>query len=289
MHKLDQQYYNLVRNILEDGIEENNQRTHSKIKVLLHRSISYKIGYKIPILGCRKIYPHVAAAEMAWACTGEQNTKFITEYSKMWKKFEDVPNKVIPAYGYRWRKYFGRDQIKDAINTLKKDKSNRQVWITAWDAGKDGLGSKIKYKNIPCPIGFSLNILNKKLNMSVYLRSSDVIVGLPYDILFYSFLLVAISKSLDIISNQITFYLNHAHIYKSHYQIAEKIKKEYEYYKKTKKIKEEGIISFFIPTSNKIIKDIEINPKEYVEEIKNISKERRPHIKQYTPEIEAIL
>lgn len=267
----DGEYYiPLIQTILDCGRTEVNKRTGSEIKVLPHMVIKWDYGY-IPITGSRKMYPHVAAAELAWSLLGTQDTQFIKQYSKMWSKFEDEPGKVLPAYGYRWRNCFGRDQISSAIRALQDDNSNRQVFISAWNPFTDGLSNVGRYKNVPCPIGFSLNIIEDKLYMSVYMRSSDVIVGLPYDIMMYRLLQEAFAESLEVDIGQLTMYLNHAHIYSSHYNIAKNIIKNYEMFNINCGPIDKTYIPQYVTAPGWNIKDIIKEPDEYVEIVKNIA------------------
>lgn len=268
----DEQYIALISRIMTDGYTEFNNRTQTEIRALPQRTLVFNLINHIPVVGARKIFPHVAAAELAWTLSGEQDTTFIKKYSKMWTQFEDEPGKVITAYGYRWRYKFNRDQLFDAIKALKKDRSNRQIWVTAWDAAEDGLLNIGKYKNMPCIIGFMLNTIGNKLNMSVVIRSSDTIVGLPYDTLMYTFLLAALSKSIGIPAGKIFFILNHAHIYANHYNMANRMIESFNKYTIIKR----PIDNEFVPQSISIpqysVEQIIDDPDTYVSEIKALYK-----------------
>lgn len=268
----DEQYMALISRIMTDGYTEFNNRTQTEIRALPQRTLVFNLINHIPVVGARKIFPHVAAAELAWTLSGEQDTTFIKKYSKMWTQFEDEPNKVITAYGYRWRHKFNRDQLFDAIKALKKDRSNRQIWVTAWDAAEDGLLNIGKYKNMPCIIGFMLNTIGNRLNMSVVIRSSDTIVGLPYDTLMYTLLLAALSRSIGIPAGKIFFILNHAHIYANHYNMANRMIESFNKYTIIKR----PIDNEFVPQSISIpqysVEQIIDDPDTYVSEIKALYK-----------------
>jgi len=113
---------------------------------------------------------------------------------------------------------------------LAKDPSNRQVAIMAWDPGSDGLLAP-KKKNVPCPLGLSLCIVGNKLHMAVYVRSSDVVVGLPYDVMHYALLLDVIYEELfwrmplgsNLTRGSLLMTLAHAHVYDQHFDLAWKM------------------------------------------------------------------
>ena len=192
-------YWYLLYNISK-GQLETNQRTKTRILISPHpEHITLDCREGLPILGNRKYFPHIAAAELAWQYEGTKYAKLIMDYApKLWSKFL-VDEKVEAAYGYRWRKHFGRDQLKLAIEALRADPTNRQVHISAWDPGSDGLGQKQSrgVKNLPCPTSFTLS-LSSYLNCSVHIRSSDVMIGLPYDMMCYGLLLLTVAKELNL-------------------------------------------------------------------------------------------
>nr|DAU48595.1 MAG TPA: hypothetical protein [Caudoviricetes sp.] len=266
----DEQYISLLRRILNEGYIEYNNRTKTEIKALPQRTLVFNLINHVPVVGARKIFPHVAAAELAWTLQGTQDTTFIKKYSKMWTQFEDEPNKVVTAYGYRWRTQFKRDQLMDAIEALKKDRSNRQVWVTAWDAAQDGLLNIGKYKNMPCIIGFMLNTIGNKLNMTVVIRSSDTVVGLPYDTMMYAFLLCALAKSIGVPTGKIFIVLSHAHIYSAHYELVQRMISSYEKYTLLKRPIDQEFVPQSIPIPQHSVEQILAKPDLYVEEIKQL-------------------
>ena len=212
-------YEDLLRLVRSQAVTETNQRTGVKIKAL-RGAYAFKIdlSHGLPIAGDRKIFPHVAAAENAWQILGTDDTKFISKHWKIWDKFADDNGRVEAAYGHRWKTHFGRDQLRSALSALKSDPSNRQVFISAWDPGFDGLGDPGQPPNIPCHTGFALNIVAKQLHCSVFMRSSDVYVGLPYDVMTYAYLMDAISTTLGKGLGTLSFMLAHAHCYEPQWQ-----------------------------------------------------------------------
>lgn len=266
----DEQYISLLKRITNEGYIEFNNRTATEIKALPQRTLVFNLINHVPVVGARKIFPHVAAAELAWTLQGTQDTTFIKKYSKMWDKFEDEPNKVVTAYGYRWRTQFNRDQLMDAIAALKKDRSNRQIWVTAWDAAEDGLLNIGRYKNMPCIIGFMLNTIGNKLNMTVIIRSSDTIVGLPYDTMMYSFLLCALAKSIGVPIGKIFIVLSHAHIYSSHYSLAQRMIASFDKYTMLKRPIDQEFVPQSIPIPQHSVEQILADPDAYVNEIKQL-------------------
>lgn len=213
-------YSTLLNDLLWDGAQSLNTRT--KTKVSTHGgAYSFSVSMKkLQLPGNRAFFPKIAAAELGWMLQGTKDPSFVMQHApKLWGKFiEDGELKA--AYGYRWRHQFGRDQLRWAVDTLKADPSNRQCWVQAWDPAADGCGYPNQPKNIPCPIGFSLNVIGDKLYMALFIRSSDAYVGLPYDVMVYSILGNLIARQLDVEPGELHVTLANVHIYEPHWAMA---------------------------------------------------------------------
>lgn len=229
-------YRGLLSGIMNHGVEELNERTKTRIK-MLQGATAFKLdltGGRLPVAGNRRYYPHVAAAETAWQFMGTQDPEFIlSKAPKLWSKFleketyttnnadgkgpiEAERDVLKTAYGYRWREHFGRDQIADMLGELENNPTNRQLFVSAWDPAADGLGGP-QPKNIPCPVGFTVSRFGDDLHMSVFVRSSDVFVGLPYDVMVYALTLDAISATVGCRPATLHFTLAHPHLYEPHW------------------------------------------------------------------------
>ena len=215
-------YRDLLNALLIDGAVETNLRTGARIKV--HRGgTSFALDLcsgVLPTVGCRKTFPKSAAAEVAWFLQGTQDVEFIRGYAPLWDKFTEADGRTVEAaYGYRWQHHFGRNQLLDAVQALAEDSSNRRVYVSAWDPSGDGLLAKGQ-KNVPCPTSFTLSVLNGELHSSLFLRSSDVFVGLPYDVMGHALLMSTISRELGLRLGVLHVTLAHAHLYEHHWDMA---------------------------------------------------------------------
>lgn len=223
MDSLNIQYRSIIDNIKIFGVRIINKRTNTAvIQYIEHPVIIYTLlNEAFPLLTNRKYYLNVAAAETAWQLMGTQDLSFINKYApKLWSKFDDsVDDKyaeypyILNAQGFRWQHYFSRNQILEAIKCINMDKSNRQILISSWDPNYDGLLTKSR--NTHCLPFFNLRPCPKTnfLHMTVFSRSADMIVGFPYDLYNYSFLLYAFAKSTNLYPGYLSLVLNNYHIY----------------------------------------------------------------------------
>jgi Thymidylate synthase len=214
-------YENLVAALMsEESDYDLNQRTHQAIS-FLPDGYSFAIDLSdniLPTCGLRRTRPMTAAAEAAWCFSGVPNLTWLQKHTKIWDQFADADGNIMEAYGYRWKSAFGYDQIDTAIRRLIVDPSDRRVWISSWDPREDLLPND--QKTVPCPVGFTLATYENRLNSSLMIRSSDVFIGLPLDVMRHALVMRAIANSLGKRMGHMRVTLAHPHIYESHWDMA---------------------------------------------------------------------
>lgn len=224
---IDGIYSDLLAYIRAHGADQHNKRTGHDVRSMPSMQLRLDMGEvgknNMQIPGWRKMFPKSALAEILWMLLGTQSPAWIRQHTKMWDLWTEEDGTIPTAYGYRWRHAFDRDQLNTAIDALTSDPSSRQVNVFAWHPGMDGNGAPNQPKNIPCILGFTVNVINGSLNMSVYLRSSDIIVGLPYDYMTYGFLMHFMSNTLNVKPGTLCLHLAHAHYYRVHDHIVDEI------------------------------------------------------------------
>jgi thymidylate synthase len=227
MTTFDTIYKNLIKKIIEEGIEELNERTGHKTKAL--PGLTFQINLEkdgFPILTLRKNPIKSPIAEQVWFITGDKDTEFLRKYTKMWDEFIEDDGTITSAYGYRWRHHFGRDQLGKLVELLQKDPSSRHGVIITWDPKDDGYGGTPK-KNVPCPYSFTVNIIGGRLNLHNIIRSNDMMLGCPFDTFGFSLLMMTLAQKLGVKPGIYTHTISNAHIYDNHYAGAnELIKRE---------------------------------------------------------------
>jgi thymidylate synthase len=232
MTTFDAIYKNLIKKIMEEGIEELNERTGHKIKIL--PGLTFQIDIEkdgFPVLTLRKNPIKSPIAEQVWFITGDKDTEFLRKYTKMWDEFIEEDGTITSAYGYRWRHHFGRDQLDQLVKHLTEEPHSRQGVVVTWDPSDDGLygkGLKATYKkNVPCPFAFTVNIIGGRLHFHNIIRSNDMILGCPFDTFGFSLLMCTLAQKLNVRPGIYTHTISNAHIYDNHYTGAlELIKRE---------------------------------------------------------------
>lgn len=219
MTEFDAAYQGLIRRILTDGVEEVNARTGHAVRALPGLTIEVERGF--PLLTLRRIPLRVFIAEQIWFLTGSRRPEeSLRQFTKIWDEFTNI-NGVLPtAYGYRWRRHFGRDQIGKLVTLLETDPSSRQGVVVAWDPGADGLEPQQTRKNVPCPYTFTVNIIGGALHLHSILRSNDIMLGCPHDVAGFALLQRILAARLGVRPGKFTHSISNAHVYGIHYEAA---------------------------------------------------------------------
>jgi len=164
-------------------------------------------------------------------------------YSEAWYELKkDFANKILekdkndpwvikwwelgPVYGHQWRNFNSQwiDQIKNAIDQIKNNPTNRRIIVTAWNPAQID-----EMLLPPCHAFFQFNIdtTNNKLNLQLYQRSADMFLWVPFNIASYSTMLILFAKITWLKPGTFTHTLWDAHIYKNHFnQVKEQLSRE---------------------------------------------------------------
>ncbi len=223
-NEFDKKYKKMLKDILENGEREINKRTGKETVAIPGLSFSIDLERDgFPLITLRQIPVKMWIAEQIWFISGARKPEdFLRKYTKIWDLFTNPGNVVTVAYGYRWRKHFGRDQLGELIKLLKKDSSSRHGVVITWDPASDGLLG-VRKKNVPCPYTFTVNIINGRLNLHNIVRSNDMVLGFPADVSGFALLQMILAQELKVKPGIYTHSISNAHIYDNHYEGAEEI------------------------------------------------------------------
>lgn len=121
--------------------------------------------------------------EALWMLAGRSDVAFPAMLNSRMSTFSDNGTRIWGAYGWRWRSFFGFDQIQELVKLLQKDPSSRRGVLTMWsprgDMAKDGPGPEggLAGKDIPCNTHCYFKVRNDALQMTICNRSNDMLWG----------------------------------------------------------------------------------------------------------------
>ena len=234
----EEQYLQLIKDLFENSSIENgrNGDTFCAIGSAMYFSLE---NNKIPILTTKKVAMKTCLKELLWFIKGQTNNKLLKEQkvhiwdlngTKEFLESRGLPyeeDDLGPVYGHQWRFFNapysschedytnkGIDQLEKVIQDLKnpETRSSRRHVISAWNPCQlDEMALP------PCHVLFQFHVTHgNKLSCSLYQRSGDVGLGVPFNIMSYAAFTILIAKHCDLEPYEFIYYLGNTHIYKEH-------------------------------------------------------------------------
>jgi thymidylate synthase len=240
----EQQYINLLKDIIENGVIRED-RTGIGTKGVFGRQLRFDCSNNvIPILTCRKIKYQNAIEEFLFMWKGKTQTKELEEKGvNIWKgnTTKEFQNKVglyhlkegdmgkmygfqlrqfgndemindeSQDYGYRYERNF-IDQLEYFINEIKTNPNSRRIIMTTYNPLEKDDGVLF-----PCHgLLIQAFIEGENISLSMTQRSADTIIGIPFNISFYSLMLHTIASITGYKAKDLVLNLNDCHIYLNH-------------------------------------------------------------------------
>ncbi len=220
-----QQYLDLVKYILENG-ERKEDRTGTGTVSIFGYQMKFDLRKGFPILTTKKILFDAVLRELLWFLKGSTNINDgLKQYTPIWNAWADKDGELGPIYGYQWRKWekfiwddqtkiYQKqhiDQLKMAIDTIKKNPHSRRIMVSAWNAADlDRMALP------PCHAFFQFYVADNRLDCQLYQRSADVALGLPFNISSYALLLTIVAQECQLTPGIFVHTLGDAHVYLNH-------------------------------------------------------------------------
>lgn len=119
--------------------------------------------------------------ESLWMLAGRNDVEFLTYFNKRMSQFSDDGRVLHGAYGFRWREWFGFDQITEVIKLLQRDRESRRAVIAMWSPEGDTIPvddvGGLSAKDVPCNTHLYLKVRRGALHMTICNRSNDMLWG----------------------------------------------------------------------------------------------------------------
>ena len=237
-----------------NAIPDHTAQGSSEAKTirLPHQVLQFNLEEEFPILTSKKVAFKTAVIEILWIYQQASNdVRWLQERGvKIWNEWEisesgeyqgrninkifakehpseakeDFAHTIGTAYGWIVNRY---SLVRNLIETLKNNPGNRRMVMSLWQ------NEWLSTAALPsCVWNSQWNLIDGRLNLLVTSRSSDVPLGLPFNIVQYATLCYLIAQSIGARPGQFTFITNDAHIYENQ---VDGIREQIERYDKTTK------------------------------------------------------
>lgn len=195
----DEVYCRIFRNLEKYGCTVNGR--NGKTKELTHVCLKISDATQRWVVNRKPVIsPAFAIAELVMIMNGNDEAALLNTWNPALPKYQGEYQYYPGAYGKRLRNSFGFDQINKVYETLKYNPESRQAVLEIWKPDLDlphDLG-RPNNKDIPCNICSLLKIRQGKLLWTQIMRSNDIVFGLPYNFLQFTFLQEIIAGWLNI-------------------------------------------------------------------------------------------
>jgi thymidylate synthase len=259
-------YHNLLQEILDNGIQQSN-RTGIDTLTLPGAMLKFDLRDGFPAITTKKLAFNQVKGELIGFLRGYTNAAdFRALGCTVWDQNANehgvdmqgnhVENKWLsnPArkghddlgqiYSAQWRR-FGHtwsdpeglhghagltmasvkvDQIAAALHEVRYNPTSRRILVSAWNPTQMNEAALP-----PCHVLFQLlpHVDSRVLHMTMYQRSCDMFLGVPFNIASYALLLELFAAWTGYTAGTLTMFLADAHIYVNHIdQVKEQLARE---------------------------------------------------------------
>ena len=225
----ENQYLNLIDEILSEGTREEgrNGTTLVAVGAAMHFSLNDR---RVPFLTTKRLAWNTCLKELLWFIRGQTDNRLLQAQNvHIWDGNSNgrPDGDLGPIYGFQWRNFGGEypannndnykkgvDQLQIIIDALKdpEQRTSRRLIITAWNPCQ-----LPEMALPPCHVLMQFHVTDgTRLSCSLYQRSGDVGLGVPFNIASYSMLTHLLAHHCGLDAHEFIYYLGNAHIYDDH-------------------------------------------------------------------------
>lgn len=220
----------------------NDSRNGPVIRCAEPMTVSYhKPIRRILLNRFRDCNPFFHLFESLWMLAGRNDVAPLNYYNGQIKNYSDDGKTFWGAYGHRWRRWFGWDQVAGICRELKNNPESRRCVLQIWEGGPthdvdDFWKASNGGKDVPCNVTafFDLRKETKTsefsggpqiidtqsyLDMTVCNRSNDMIWGmLGSNVVHFSVLQEYMAACIGVKVGRYNQFTNNLHVYKENWK-----------------------------------------------------------------------
>ena len=241
---IEQNYLSIMFDIILNG-EKRNTR-NGITRSLFNKTISWDLTRGFPLLTTKKMFWKGIVEELLFFIRGDTDSSKLSQKGvRIWepntnREFLDLMNfnypvgEMGPMYGYQWRffnkpypstdtdTFKGIDQLSNIIEEIKNNPNSRRILMTDFNPIQAHQG--VLY---PChSIIIQFYIAEGKLHCSMYQRSADFFLGIPFNIASTSLFVHIVCQLTNLEPGNVNLIMGDYHLYDQHLDVVmEQIKR----------------------------------------------------------------
>lgn len=190
------------------------------------------LGAEFPLLTTKKIHVPSVVTELQWFLQGRTDAAYLQHRrctiwdewatAEQCARFERQAGDLGPVYGKQWRNFGGEeradgqytdgfDQIAWLVHEIRTNPHSRRLIVSGWDP-RDAAVVALP----PCHTMFQCRVADGRLSLHNTMRSCDVLLGLPFNLASYAFLVHALAEATDLRPGDLVFSFGDLHLYANH-------------------------------------------------------------------------
>lgn len=219
------QYLDALQFVLDNGTDRKD-RTGVGTRAVFGMQVRYDLTKSFPAVTTKKLAFKQVKAELLWFLTGSSDNNELNKLgchiwdananASYWKPKARFEGDLGRVYGVQWRSWQKPDggtvdQIKDVIERIKNNPTDRRLIVSAWNPGEiDQMALP------PCHIMCQFFVEGEYLSLQMYQRSNDMFLGVPFNIASYSLLLAMVAQVTGLKPKEFIHVMGDTHIYLNH-------------------------------------------------------------------------
>lgn len=175
---------------------------------------------RVLLSAARNANPFFHMMEAVWMLAGRNDIAWPAKFNKKFIAYSDDGVTQPGAYGYRWRRRFGYDQLERLAAELRQNPTTRRAVLAMWDPGSSDLtcddldAAMSGSADVPCNTHAYFDMIDGRLNMTVCCRSNDIWWGCyGANAVHFSMLLEYMAAKVDVPVGVYRQLSNNFHIY----------------------------------------------------------------------------
>lgn len=169
-------YHRAVVLMGEEGEPEDSRNGGVLVAPYPVMSVYQRPTERVLFGAVRDANPFFHLFESVWMLAGQEDATWLDTWVRDFSaRYAEQDGHMHGAYGFRWRSFFGMDQLEECVNRLRANPGDRQAVITMWDPTVDlEVSSK---RDRPCNTQIYLRVRDGELDLTVTCRSNDIVWG----------------------------------------------------------------------------------------------------------------
>lgn len=240
-------YEQLLAHVLNNGERRTDRTKTGALSLFAPPPLKFNLtDNHVPLITSKRVPWKMALAEFMWMLTGSTDINHLKQWSpgmaNIWAAWANSDGDIGPTYGAQYRntggslvsdaghawaggpRNYGVDQIQKLIVDLIGTPNTRRALISLWSVPElADMGIE------PCMVLFQFSLRGEQLDqldLHVYQRSADMMLGVPFDLFQAGFLAHAVARELTLLTgraiqaNRMTWSAGDVHIYANQLEAA---------------------------------------------------------------------